>query len=70
MEGIHNDPKLMGVIPRMMEYIFIIIEKVNSNIEYSVKWQYYQIYNEKIQDLLDIRKKDLAIREDKNKENG
>jgi len=37
MEGIHNDPKLMGVIPRMMEYIFIIIEKVNSNIEYSVK---------------------------------
>jgi len=67
MEGIHNDPKLMGVIPRMMEYIFIIIEKANSDIEYSVKCQYYQIYNEKIQDLLDIRKKDLAIREDKNK---
>ena len=67
MEGIHNDPKLMGVIPRMMEYIFIVIEKANSEIEYSVKCQYYQIYNEKIQDLLDIRKKDLAIREDKNK---
>ena len=67
MEGIHNDPKLMGVIPRMMEYIFIVIEKANSDIEYSVKCQYYQIYNEKIQDLLDIRKKDLAIREDKNK---
>ena len=67
MEGIHNDPKLMGVIPRMMEYIFIVIEKANSDVEYSVKCQYYQIYNEKIQDLLDIRKKDLAIREDKNK---
>ena len=67
MEGIHNDPNLMGVIPRMMEYIFMIIEKANSEIEYSVKCQYYQIYNEKIQDLLDIRKKDLAIREDKNK---
>ena len=67
MEGIHNDEKLMGVIPRMMQYIFILIEKANSDIEYSVKCQYYQIYNEKIQDLLDIRKKDLAIREDKNK---
>ena len=67
MEGIHNDPKLMGVIPRMMQYIFILIEKANSDIEYSVKCQYYQIYNEKIQDLLDIRKKDLSIREDKNK---
>ena len=67
MEGIHNDPKLMGVIPRMMQYIFILIEKATSEIEYSVKCQYYQIYNEKIQDLLDIRKKDLAIREDKNK---
>ena len=65
MEGIHNDPKIMGVIPRMMQYIFLIIEKANSEIEYSVKCQYYQIYNEKIQDLLDIRKKDLAIREDK-----
>ena len=67
MEGIHNDTKLMGVIPRMMQYIFILIEKANSDIEYSVKCQYYQIYNEKIQVLLDIRKKDLAIREDKNK---
>lgn len=67
MEGIHNDPKIMGVIPRMMQYIFILIEKASSEIEYSVKCQYYQIYNEKIQDLLDIRKKDLAIREDKNK---
>ena len=67
MEGIHNDPKIMGVIPRMMQYIFILIENGNSEVEYSVKCQYFQIYNEKIQDLLDIRKKDLAIREDKNK---
>ena len=67
MEGIHNDNKLMGVIPRMMQYVFYLIEQANSDIEYSVKCQYYQIYNEKIQDLLDIRKKDLAIREDKNK---
>ena len=67
MEGIHNDISLMGIIPRMMNDIFTIIENANSDIEYSVKCQYYQIYNEKIQDLLDIRKKDLSIREDKNK---
>ena len=67
MEGVHNDNNLMGVIPRMMQYVFYVIEQANSDIEYSVKCQYYQIYNEKIQDLLDIRKKDLAIREDKNK---
>ena len=67
MEGIHNDTKLMGVIPRMMQYVFLLIEKANSDIEYSVKCQYYQIYNEKIQDLLDTRKTDLSIREDKNK---
>ena len=45
MEGIHNDINLMGVIPRMMKYIFEIIENANSDIEYSVKCQYYQKYN-------------------------
>ena len=67
MEGIINDNVLMGIIPRMMSLIFDIISQGSSDIEYSVKCQYYQIYNEKIIDLLDPRKTDLAIREDKNK---
>ena len=67
MEGIHGDAVLMGIIPRMMEFVFDFISKGSSDIEFSVKCQYYQIYNEKIQDLLDPRKNDLAIREDKNK---
>ena len=67
MEGVPTDSDLMGVIPRMMQLIFDTINSGNPDIEYSVKCQYYQIYNEKIQDLIDTRKTDLAIREDKNK---
>jgi kinesin family protein 5 len=67
MEGITTDNNLMGVIPRMMQLIFDTINSGSPDIEFSVKCQYYQIYNEKIQDLIDTRKTDLAIREDKNK---
>lgn len=67
MEGIPSDENLMGIIPRMMQQIFETINSWSSDIEFSVKCQYYQIYNEKIQDLIDTRKTDLAIREDKNK---
>lgn len=65
MEGLHDDDNLKGIIPRAMEYIFYVIPKAASDLEFTVKCQYYQIYNEKIQDLLDPRKTDLSIREDK-----
>ena len=67
MEGIPSDNNLRGIIPRMMHLIFEIINSGSSDIEFSVKCQYYQIYNEKIQDLIDTNKTDLTIREDKNK---
>ena len=67
MEGIASDENLRGIIPRMMHLVFETINSGSSEIEFSVKCQYYQIYNEKIQDLIDTRKTDLAIREDKNK---
>ena len=67
MEGLPTDNNLMGVIPRMMQLIFDTINSGSPDIEFSVKCQYYQIYNEKIQDLIDTRKTDLAIREDRNK---
>ena len=67
MEGIPSDNNLCGIIPRMMQLIFQIINSGSSDIEFSVKCQYYQIYNEKIQDLIDTNKTDLTIREDKNK---
>ena len=37
----------------MMEYIFELITKASLDIEFSVKCSYLEIYNEKIQDLLD-----------------
>ena len=67
MEGIPSDKDLCGIIPRMMQLVFEIINSGSSDIEFSVKCQYYQIYNEKIQDLIDTSKTDLLIREDKNK---
>ena len=67
MEGIPSDENLRGVIPRMMKLIFEIISSNSTDIEFSVKCQYYQIYNDKIQDLIDTSKTDLSIREDKNK---
>ena len=67
MEGVPSDENLRGIIPRMMQLIFEIISSNSTDIEFSVKCQYYQIYNEKIQDLIDIKKTDLNIREDKNK---
>ena len=67
MEGIRNNNELMGIIPRSMNYIFNKINDMSCDIEFSVKCSYYQIYNEKIQDLLDTRKTDLSIREDKKK---
>ena len=67
MEGIREDKDLRGIIPRAMEFIFNKISSMSNEIEFSVKCSYYQIYNEKIQDLLDTRKTDLQIREDKTK---
>ena len=32
MKGIHNDSIIMGVIPRMMQYIFLLIVKPNSEL--------------------------------------
>ena len=49
MEGLPSDNLLMGILPRMMQLIFETISQGSSDIEFSVKCQYYQIYNEKIQ---------------------
>ena len=67
MEGLPADNYLKGIIPRMMQLVFDTINSDSNDIEFSVKCQYYQIYNEKIQDLIDPKKTDLSIREDKNK---
>ena len=63
MSGYNNNP---GIIPRLIESIF---NTVNNNrmkslpIDYIIKISYVEIYNEKIQDLLDPSKTNLKLRE-------
>ncbi|GAM17301.1 hypothetical protein SAMD00019534_004760 [Acytostelium subglobosum LB1] len=62
-----DDPELKGVIPRMINTVFDCIKKADENIEFIVKASYIEIYMEKIRDLLDIRKDNLKVREEKAK---
>lgn len=47
-----ENPELKGLIPRITEQIFASIVAAESNIEYTVKVSYMEIYMEKIKDLL------------------
>lgn len=63
-----DDPIEMGIIPRMVRYIFDKIEKSSEDIEFTVKVSMIEIYLEKLRDLLDPKKFNLQIHQDK--ENG
>lgn len=67
MEGKHDDMEQRGIIPRMMEYVFELINKASIDLEFTVKCSVLEIYNEKIQDLLDPRKNNLMVKEEKSK---
>ena len=67
MEGKRNDPDYQGIIPRMFDYLFELISKADSDIEFSIKCSYLEIYMEKIMDLLDAKKTNLQVKEDKNR---
>jgi len=51
----------------MVRTVFNRIETSSENMEFSVKVSMSEIYNEKIRDLLDTRKNDLKIHEEKGK---
>lgn len=66
MEGSSlNDYEGRGIIPRVMDRIFEIIDESDENIEFTLKISMLEIYNEKIQDLLDTKKQNLQVKEDK-----
>lgn len=67
MEGLSLwDPESQGVIPRCVDALFEEINKADSNIQFQVILSFYEIYCEKIRDLLNPQQINLKIRETRN----
>ena len=56
-----------GIIPRIVEQIFASIIASPSNIEYTVRVSYMEIYMERIRDLLAPQNDNLPVHEEKNR---
>ncbi|KAI4824353.1 hypothetical protein KUCAC02_012871 [Chaenocephalus aceratus] len=67
MEGKLHDAHQMGIIPRIAEDIFNHIFAMDENLEFHIKVSYFEIYMDKIRDLLDVTKTNLSVHEDKNR---
>ncbi|KAF2628733.1 kinesin-domain-containing protein [Macroventuria anomochaeta] len=62
-----DDEAGKGVIPRIVEQIFASILASPSNIEYTVRVSYMEIYMERIRDLLMPQNDNLAVHEEKSR---
>ncbi|KAG2213196.1 hypothetical protein INT47_011345 [Mucor saturninus] len=60
-----DDENTKGIIPRIIEQIFTSINDAPSNLEFTVKVSYMEIYMEKVRDLFNPSADNLAIHEDK-----
>ncbi|KAJ1188471.1 hypothetical protein NDU88_005232 [Pleurodeles waltl] len=67
MEGKLHNHQLMGIIPRIAHDIFDHIYSMDENLEFHIKVSYFEIYMDKIRDLLDVSKTNLSVHEDKNR---
>lgn len=67
MEGVIGDSVKQGIIPRIVNDIFNHIYTMEMNLEFHIKVSYYEIYMDKIRDLLDVSKINLSVHEDKNR---
>eukprot|EP00794_Sanderia_malayensis_P003375 gene3375-3863_t len=67
MEGIIGDQHWQGIIPRIVQDIFNYIYTMDENLEFHIKVSYYEIYLDRIRDLLDVSKQNLAVHEDRNR---
>ncbi|PWA22466.1 hypothetical protein CCH79_00015392 [Gambusia affinis] len=66
-QGKLHDPEMMGIIPRIVQDIFNYIYSMDENSEFHIKVSYFEIYLDKIRDLLDVTKTNLSVHEDKNR---
>ena len=65
MEGVfRHDQEMMGIIPRIVDDIFQHIYGMDESIEFHIKVSYFEIYLDKIRDLLDVTKANLPVHED------
>ncbi|GIJ92359.1 kinesin heavy chain isoform 5C [Aspergillus pseudoviridinutans] len=62
-----DDPEGKGIIPRIVEQIFASILTSPSNIEYTVRVSYMEIYMERIRDLLVPQNDNLPVHEEKSR---
>jgi len=62
-----DDDKGKGIIPRIVEQIFASILASASDIEYTVRVSYMEIYMERIRDLLVPQNDNLPVHEEKNR---
>ncbi|KAK3865873.1 hypothetical protein Pcinc_028540 [Petrolisthes cinctipes] len=67
MEGKLGDPTFQGIIPRIVHDIFNHIYNMEEALEFHIKVSYFEIYMDKIRDLLDVSKVNLSVHEDKNR---
>ena len=67
MMGNIDDQDSKGIIPRIVEQIFASILASPSNIEYTVRVSYMEIYMERIRDLLVPQNDNLPVHEEKNR---
>jgi kinesin family protein 5 len=62
-----DDEAGRGVIPRIVQQVFTSIMSSPSNIEYTVRVSYMEIYMERIRDLLMPQNDNLPVHEEKNR---
>ncbi|CAF4527399.1 unnamed protein product [Rotaria sp. Silwood1] len=67
MEGIMGSDGQQGIVPRIVQDIFNHIYTLDANLQFQIKVSYFEIYLDKIRDLLDVSKTNLAVHEDRNR---
>jgi kinesin family protein 5 len=60
------DTSMQGVIPRCIDKLFDEINRADANVQFQVIVSYYEIYCEKVRDLLNPQQTNMKIREAKN----
>ncbi|KAH0476281.1 MAG: hypothetical protein KVP17_000888 [Porospora cf. gigantea B] len=53
----------LGILPRSLEWIFSQIEEAEEHLEFEIKVAMCEVFCERVNDLLDVSKKDLKLRE-------